>query len=68
VAYDGGSQAAPADAARACLLAPGLREAMLARDTLSGRAGRQVIMNGPSHRPNKRPKNPTDKPAKPLVR
>ncbi|MFD9269562.1 hypothetical protein ACFWB1_29535 [Streptomyces goshikiensis] len=22
----------------------------------------QVIMNGPSYRPNKRPKNPTDKP------
>ncbi|MFF2519417.1 ATP-binding protein [Streptomyces sp. NPDC058086] len=28
----------------------------------------QVIMNGPSYRPNKRPKNPTDKPAKPPVR
>lgn len=27
----------------------------------------QVIMNGPSHRPNKRPKNPTDKPAKPTI-
>ncbi|MFE3416360.1 ATP-binding protein [Streptomyces mirabilis] len=23
----------------------------------------QVIMNGPSYRPNKRPKNPTEKPA-----
>lgn len=28
----------------------------------------QVIMNGPSYRPNKRPKNPTDKPDKPPVR
>ncbi|MET7888502.1 ATP-binding protein [Streptomyces avermitilis] len=28
----------------------------------------QVIMNGPSYRPNKRPKNPTDKPAKPSVK
>ncbi|XMN04582.1 IS21-like element helper ATPase IstB [Streptomyces griseobrunneus] len=27
----------------------------------------QVIMNGPSYRPNKRPKNPTDKPVKPLT-
>nr|WP_324617312.1 ATP-binding protein [Streptomyces bicolor] len=24
-------------------------------------ASHQVIMNGPSHRPNKRPKNPADK-------
>jgi DNA replication protein DnaC len=28
----------------------------------------QVIMNGPSYRPNKRPKNPTDKSAKPSVK
>lgn len=28
----------------------------------------QVIMNGPSHRPNKRPKNPTDKHGKPPTR
>ncbi|MDQ1051644.1 ATP-binding protein [Streptomyces sp. V4I2] len=28
----------------------------------------QVIMNGPSYRPNKRPKNPTDKPTKPSVK
>ncbi len=28
-------------------------------------ASHQVIMNGPSYRPNKRPKNPTDKPARP---
>ncbi|WP_329013546.1 IS21-like element helper ATPase IstB [Streptomyces sp. NBC_00690] len=27
----------------------------------------QVIMNGPSYRPNKRPKNPTDRPAKPTI-
>jgi DNA replication protein DnaC len=27
----------------------------------------QVIMNGPSYRPNKRPKNPTDKTEKPLT-
>lgn len=27
----------------------------------------QVIMNGPSYRPNKRPKNPTDKPAKTTI-
>ncbi|MFE4629929.1 hypothetical protein [Streptomyces mirabilis] len=25
-------------------------------------------MNGPSYRPNKRPKNPTEKPAKPSVK
>ncbi|MFE1271228.1 hypothetical protein [Streptomyces sp. NPDC058758] len=25
-------------------------------------ASHQVIMNGPSYRPNKRPKNPSDKP------
>ncbi|WP_329331959.1 ATP-binding protein [Streptomyces sp. NBC_01456] len=28
----------------------------------------QVIMNGPSYRPNKRPKNPTDEPGKPSVK
>lgn len=28
----------------------------------------QVIMNGPSYRPNKRPKNPTSKPGKPSVK
>lgn len=28
-------------------------------------ASHQVIMNGPSYRPNKRPKNPTDKPGTP---
>lgn len=28
----------------------------------------QVIMNGPSYRPNKRPKNPTDKPGKPSIK
>ncbi|CAL9329806.1 hypothetical protein SUDANB174_00043 [Streptomyces sp. enrichment culture] len=27
----------------------------------------QVIMNGPSYRPNRRPKNPTDRPIKPLT-
>ncbi|GAA0612355.1 ATP-binding protein [Streptomyces crystallinus] len=27
----------------------------------------QVIMNGPSYRPNKRPKNPTDRPVEPLA-
>ncbi|MFF3343222.1 ATP-binding protein [Streptomyces flavidovirens] len=27
----------------------------------------QVIMNGPSYRPNKRPKNPIDKLAKPTI-
>ncbi|MEJ8662203.1 ATP-binding protein [Streptomyces sp. MS1.AVA.4] len=27
----------------------------------------QVIMNGPSYRPNKRPKNHTDKPANPIT-
>ncbi|MFE9804786.1 ATP-binding protein [Streptomyces goshikiensis] len=27
----------------------------------------QVIMNGPSYRPNQCPKNPTDKPAKPTI-
>ncbi|MEV7996099.1 ATP-binding protein [Streptomyces sp. NPDC086077] len=27
----------------------------------------QVIMNGPSYRPNKRPKNPTDRPIKPSI-
>ncbi|GAA2650650.1 hypothetical protein GCM10010425_74060 [Streptomyces spororaveus] len=27
----------------------------------------QVIMNGPSYRPSKRPKNPTDRPAKPTI-
>ncbi|MFF8228939.1 ATP-binding protein [Streptomyces caelestis] len=26
-------------------------------------ASHQVIMNGPSYRPNKRPKGPTDKPS-----
>lgn len=28
-------------------------------------AGHQVIINGPSYRPNKRPKGPTDKPGTP---
>ncbi|WP_308461175.1 hypothetical protein [Streptomyces sp. Ru62] len=29
-------------------------------------ASHQVIMNGPSYRPNKRPKGPTEKPDKPI--
>lgn len=27
----------------------------------------QVIMNGPSYRPNKRPKNPVERPSKPTI-
>ncbi|WP_406424941.1 ATP-binding protein [Streptomyces sp. NBC_00842] len=43
---------------------PGVAESLLDRLVSTSH---QVIMNDPSYCPNKRPKNPTDKPPKPPV-